>query len=184
MRFLLAGLLTLTFACCDKVHATNVMLSWAASPSPNVAGYNVYYRTTSGNYLYKVNAGKATSVTISNLIPGLTYHFAAAAYDSSGQEGPHSPQISYLVGYLLTLSRSTVPGSPVSLQFQVVAGHWYQVQASTDLMTWTNIWESVIAPSTFTFSFTDPNAGSYRSRYYRLVIHQTRTATFGTGATP
>lgn len=182
MRLLLAALLTLTFAFCDKAHAGNIILSWGRSASPGVAGYNVYYGTTSGSYLYKVNTGNTGSVTISNLTPGLTYYFAASAYDAYGHESQLSPQISYLVGYVLAMTGNAFPGNQATLQFEVVAGHWYEVQASTDLQTWTSIWQSIIAPSSFLFSFTDPDAGSYPSRYYRLVIHPTRTVTLGTAA--
>jgi len=54
----------------EKSNASNVILNWNPSVSRNVTGYDVYYGTTSGNYPYKVNAGNATAVTISNLIPG------------------------------------------------------------------------------------------------------------------
>lgn len=171
VRLFLAGLLSLSFASVEKAHASYVRLSWTPCGYSGTAGYNVYYGTTSGIYLYKVNAGNGTSVTISNLTPGVTYYFAATTYDVTGHESQLSPQISFLAGYDLEILNSAVSGGPVSLQFQVQVKHWYEIQATTDLQTWTTIWASGTALANFTFAYTDPAAGAYRSRFYRLVVH-------------
>src|SRR5882672_373213 len=53
----------------------SVTLAWSPSPSPDVAGYNVYYGVASGIYTSKVFAGNTNSVTLSNLVAGTTYYF-------------------------------------------------------------------------------------------------------------
>jgi hypothetical protein len=64
-------------------------LAWDASPDPNVAGYKLYYGTSSGNYSNTINVGKVTSYSVSGLAPG-TYYFAVSAYDASGNESSFS----------------------------------------------------------------------------------------------
>jgi hypothetical protein len=60
-------------------------------------GYNVYYGGASGAYTNEILAGNATNTTISSLIPGTTYYFAATTYSSAGMESSFSSEVSYLV---------------------------------------------------------------------------------------
>ena len=168
--FWLAGLANAT--------ARNVELDWNASSSPNVAGYHVYYGTTSGNYSHKVDAGDAISVTISNLTAGATYFFAATAYDTNGNESAYSSEVSFIVPGILTMSQAAPPASqslglPAAplIQFPVEPGHWYEVQATTDFNTWTTIWQTSVAVSNVWLQFSDPDARLFPSRFYRLVLH-------------
>jgi len=75
----------------------SVTLAWNASTDPSVAGYNIYYGGTSGNYTNEICAGNATNATISGLVQGTTYYFAATSYASSGMESSFSSEVSYLV---------------------------------------------------------------------------------------
>lgn len=156
--------------------ANNLNLAWNPSLSPNLAGYNVYFGTNSGSYIYQVNAGNSTSTTISNLAPGTTYYIAATAYDTQGNESPLSGEISYTVLSVgapttLTTGSSSNSSNPGALQFLAQTGHWYEVQATTDLINWTSIWQSGSFPADTYMEYTDTNAGSYSSQFYRLIIH-------------
>ena len=82
-----------TLAMLQKANASNMILNWTRSVSPNVAGYTVYYGTIGGNSLYSLNVGNVTSVTISNLSAGATYYFAATAYTSSGNQSALSAAV-------------------------------------------------------------------------------------------
>jgi hypothetical protein len=75
----------------------SVTLAWDASTDPIVAGYNVYYGGASGAYTNEISVGNATSATISGLVEGTTYYFAATTYAASGMESSFSSEISYLV---------------------------------------------------------------------------------------
>jgi hypothetical protein len=77
--------------------AGQVTLAWNAS-SGTVAGYRVYYGTSSGNYTANVNAGKTTTTTVSNLTDGRTYYLAVKAYDSAGNHSGFSNEVSKTVG--------------------------------------------------------------------------------------
>ena len=163
----------------EKAHASNVVLSWDASSSPQAAGYYVYYGTTSGIYSYRVNAGNATSVTLPNLIPGATYYISATSYDASGNQSSFSGEVSFTapVDSSGTVSLSAVsasgsgPAGAGSLQFPASSGHSYEIQATTDFVNWTSIWQSGAISSNTLLQFTDPDAASFAARFYRLVIH-------------
>ena len=170
-KFYFVFALLLLLAGLEKVLGGGIILSWNASTSPDVAGYEIWYGTSSGVYAYNVNAGSATSVTISNLAPGITYYFAATAYDAQGNQSLFSSEISFLVPGMLTLAPNSNPGGPTLIQFPVEPGHSYEIQATVDLQNWTSIWQSGVATSNAWTQFTDPEAGSYASRFYRLVLH-------------
>ncbi len=59
----------------------------------DLAGYKVYYGTSSGGYTSVITVGNVTTYVIGNLAPG-TYYFAVTAYDSAGTESTYSNQAS------------------------------------------------------------------------------------------
>jgi hypothetical protein len=166
--------LLVMFACLagvEKACGRNIILDWNASASPNVSGYNVYYGTTSGIYSYKVDAGNATSVAISNLIDGVTYYFAATAYDANGDESQFSSEVSFVAAGGLKMTIGANSDGTQAVEFPAEPGHWYEIQATTDFHNWSSIWQSDVAVSNVWMQFTDPNAGQFASRFYRLVSH-------------
>ncbi len=81
-----------------SVGAANVTLAWDASPGPNtIVGYKIYYGPTTGNYTNSVAVGNVTTTTVSNLVAGGLYFFAATAQDELAQESDYSVEISYRV---------------------------------------------------------------------------------------
>ena len=77
--------------------ATSVTLAWNASTDPTVVGYNLYYGGASLTYTNEISAGASTNVTVSGLVPGTTYYFAATTYNAANMESPLSVEVSYLV---------------------------------------------------------------------------------------
>jgi hypothetical protein len=77
--------LTLTLA---TAAAPSVTLTWVASTSPNIAGYNIYRGTTSlnGPYATLVNSGLITATTYvdNSVVAGETYYYAATAVNTGG----------------------------------------------------------------------------------------------------
>jgi hypothetical protein len=111
----LSGLLTLLFVILSLLvpaaHAGEVTVAWDPNPEPEVAGYKIYFGTTPGSYTVSMDAGNITSKVISGLEAGLTYYFAAVAYDSSGNESGFSNEISYVVPAAASAESSPSPGS-------------------------------------------------------------------------
>jgi hypothetical protein len=174
VRILLVAVIT--FASREMARANNLSLAWNPSPSAGLAGYSVYYGTTSGSYSYQIDAGNATSATISNLTAGTTYYIATTAYNVLGNESSFSNEISYTVPAAsapatLAMTSASDASNPASVQFLAQTGYWYEVQATADLVNWTSIWQSDVFPADTYMDFTDSDAGLYSSRFYRLVTH-------------
>ncbi len=70
----------------------SVALSWTASTSSNIAGYNIYRSATSGGTYTKLNTSVIvpTAYTDSSVQAGQTYFYVATAVDTSGNESAHS----------------------------------------------------------------------------------------------
>ena len=145
----------------------SVMVGWNANTDPGIAGYAVYYGTTNGLYSKRVDVGTNTSATISGLVEGQTNYFAVAAYNTVNMEGTASPALTFIVPGCLKMS--SVPANGMS--FPVAQGHYYTIQATTNLTSWTNIWQTSTASSNAWVSYQDPQAGSLPRRFYRLVLH-------------
>ena len=77
--------------------AQTVSLTWSPSPDQNVAGYNVYYGVASRVYTNKMDVGSVTNATVTGLIEGVTYYFAATAYNILGVESDYSEEVFYTV---------------------------------------------------------------------------------------
>ena len=148
-----------------------VTLAWNPSSDKSVAGYNVYYGGTSRNYTNVVPVNiPGTNAVISGLMAGATYYFTVTAWDTLGVESAFSSEISYFVPAAVraTLQASRIAGGMFRLTIGGIAGHTYQVQASTNLVTWTTIATQTMG-SNGSFSLTDSNAPKYRLRFYRAA---------------
>lgn len=75
--------------------APSVELMWQAPPGfdPGYLSFRVYVATNvppDFDPVYTVDAGTNTMVQVNNLIPGVTYSFAATSYDQLGNESIYS----------------------------------------------------------------------------------------------
>lgn len=70
----------------------SVTLSWAASTSSNVTGYNVYRGSVSGGPYSKINSSlvSALNYTDSSVQGGTTYYYVVTAVDNTGMESSYS----------------------------------------------------------------------------------------------
>jgi hypothetical protein len=81
--------------------ASAITLAWDppttntdGTPLTNLAGYKIYYGTTSGSYTNTIDAGNVTASVVTDLVDGLAYYFAVTAYNSAGGESSFSNEIS------------------------------------------------------------------------------------------
>lgn len=71
-----------------------VSLAWDASVSTNALTYKIYWGVATRTYTNSVSAGTNLTCTVSNLVRGPTYFFAATALDISGLESDYSDEVS------------------------------------------------------------------------------------------
>ena len=78
-----------------------ISLAWDApttnadgSPLTDLAGYRIYYGTSSGVYAQSVDVGNVTTYTLTPLNKEQTYFIAATAYNTSNNEGGFSNEVS------------------------------------------------------------------------------------------
>jgi hypothetical protein len=74
-----------------------VTLEWDPNNEPNLDGYRIYYGIESGNYSRVHDVGNNNISKISNLAHGVTYYFAATAYNVMDYESGFSMEIVYTV---------------------------------------------------------------------------------------
>src|SRR3989454_7450604 len=74
--------------------AAQVTLAWDANTEPDLAGYKLYYGNSSGSYQLSVDVGNQTNYTLSGLLDGRIYYFAATAYNLSLAESGFSNEVS------------------------------------------------------------------------------------------
>ena len=75
--------------------AAGVTLAWDPSPDASVVGYRIYYGVAMGSYTNSAAVGNGTNATLTGLTVGVTYYFAATAYDGTGLESVFSNETSY-----------------------------------------------------------------------------------------
>jgi hypothetical protein len=76
-----------------------VQLSWKASTSKHLAGYNVYRGTRSGGPYKKINASldPSTKYTDLHVVAGYKYYYVARAVNLKGQESKYSKQVEAVI---------------------------------------------------------------------------------------
>jgi hypothetical protein len=78
---------------CSATVTHSVSVTWTASPSPNIAGYNVYRSNTSGGTYSLLSAlVTTTSYKDADVVAGETYYYVVTAVNTSNQESASSTQ--------------------------------------------------------------------------------------------
>jgi chitinase len=77
--------------------AAQVTLAWDPNTEVDLGGYRIHYGTASGSYSVHTDVRNVTTYTVTGLVEGQTYYFAATAYDTSGTESGYSNQVRYSV---------------------------------------------------------------------------------------
>jgi len=93
--------------------AADAILSWNANSESDLAGYKVYYGTSSGNYGNPIDVGNQTTYTVTGLT-GSTYYFAVTAYNTSGTESGYSNEVSKRFGDTTAPTLSSIAAGSIT----------------------------------------------------------------------
>ena len=145
-------------------HCAQVTLIWDPNSEPDLAGYDIYYGTASGNYQWKSDVGNVTTYTQSGLDIGVTYYLAATAHNTQGLESGFSNEVVY------TAPSCTYTLSPSSASFSVSGGSGSVIVTSQAGCNWgisaSPSWVTINSGSgmgTGTMGYTvSPNTGATR----------------------
>jgi hypothetical protein len=97
VRKLISLIALFIFVSAFNTHAIqNVTLVWNANSEANLAGYRLYYGTSSRAYTNVSNLGNVTSTSLT-LLEGSTYYFAVTAVNTLGLESDYSAEVSHNV---------------------------------------------------------------------------------------
>ena len=96
--FLFAALACFVSLSPFAAHCADVTLAWDANGENDLAGYILYYGTSSGNYTTNMDVGNITQYTLPGLQDGVTYYFALTAYNLDNYESAYSQELPYTVG--------------------------------------------------------------------------------------
>ena len=90
---LIINLLILFVLTTQISYAAAINLEWDANSEEDLAGYKIYYGTSSGNYGTPISVGKISASELSGLTEGTTYYVAITAIDTSDNESEKSDEV-------------------------------------------------------------------------------------------
>ena len=108
------------------------------TPLTDLAGYKVYFGTASRSYGAPINIGNVTTYTVTGLTPGITYYFAATAYDTSNNESDFSNEVYVMVGVQPLPSATTLVSPTGTIATNSPTYIWKAVPSSTWYYLWVN----------------------------------------------
>jgi hypothetical protein len=77
--------------------ANSAVLTWDPVSASSLAGYRIYYGTSSGQYFQAsgqgIAVGPGTTYSVTGLNSGVRYYFAATAYDNANNESSFSNEV-------------------------------------------------------------------------------------------
>jgi hypothetical protein len=182
-------------------------LVWDPSAGTDViTNYNIYYGVASATYTTVVAAGTNTTVTIGNLVEGITYYFAATAVDSFGLESVYSTEASALIPANkppadITLAAIAVETPPnVVLHFPIGSSLVNtgqltfafdpgspanaRVNHKTGLLTWSVTSAYALTTNSFDVRITDTTSPQQTVQPLVVVVEDYLAVALGATATP
>ena len=167
-----AALIVLLWGVCltlipsHSLAAGTVTLIWDPSSGTNViANYKVYYGSASRAYTNVISVGTATTLSVSNLVAGTTYYFAATAVDAYGLESDYSTEASTVIPISITNQPPTLDllvnltiNENAGLQTVNLSGITSGVNSEVQTLTVTAASSNPSLIPTPTVSYTSPNA--------------------------
>ncbi|MFN0126428.1 MAG: fibronectin type III domain-containing protein [Verrucomicrobiales bacterium] len=169
----------------------SILLSWDANTEAELDGYRVRHGEASGVYGEALDVGNVTEVVLPGMEAGTTYYFVVTAYNTLGEEGPPSDEISFTPtitppSFVMEPLSSPAPGDPALSAPRASIGGWATVEdggfrfvvtatpgqslrifASNDMLNWELL--GVYDNPTGRFQAIDYAGGTSATRYYQVL---------------
>lgn len=148
-----------------SAQAASTSFSWLPNSESDLAGYKIYYGTSSHNYTVEIDVGLPAAVdgevnaSVDSLQEGQTYYFAAVAYSNTEESG-FSTEVEYTVP--LDTSSDPIDSQVYSILIPTVGGQNLELgevevnHASTRINFLSDYVEPVIIANTVTKNGADP----------------------------
>jgi NPCBM/NEW2 domain len=155
-----------------RAQAAFLGLAWDPNPEADVAGYILFYGTTSGSYSTSVDVGNTTTWNTDTLTEGQPYFFAVLAYDTNGRRSPLSTEITarpFTAARMHTPTPgSTLTGASASFQWSAGSGvSQYRLSVGT-AFGGTTTFDQTVTGTTATVSGL-PASGTVFVRLWSLI---------------
>ena len=119
-------------------------LTWVASSDPTVAGYNIYYGSSSHQYTNMVAVGNVTNTAIPGLAENATYFFSAKARDNAGDLSAFSNEAAFAgvtatpnYGVRLKALRGSTNSDALIYSLDASAPPGATINPTTGIVSWT-----------------------------------------------
>lgn len=153
----------------------SVTLAWDRSADSSAVGYRIYAYEENSTAPTSFNVLGLTQVTLPGLKEGLRYTFKVTSYNAAGVESAPSNEAEITVPVPLQMFPGATPSALRRFQFPVAPGRWYELQASTNMQTWTTVSQTGY-PKAYTWTeIQEPDPGIKKGtqlpcRFFRLRI--------------
>jgi hypothetical protein len=169
------------------VHSAQITLEWDPNPEADLAGYKVYYGTSSRNYSACIDVGKNSISTIPLAEAGKVYFIAVTSYDPSGNESQFSEELSFSVGpkcdfsFSLTSPSFIASGGSGAVSVQTQPGCAWSAASQVPWLTFTS---GQSGSGSGEIRFSVPSNSSPDPRTGNLSIAGTSLSIFQEGTLP
>jgi hypothetical protein len=147
-----------------------VTLTWDPNLESDVAGYNVYYGTSSGQYTERLDVGQSTTATIIDLPSGRCVFFAVTAYNTAGVESDFSEEVCNSTLHFTSYSMAE-KGGDFFCNMSGNIGQAFVIETTTNLVDWTAVATNILLNSSTSLCMTG-NVSSSGMRFYRARMSE------------
>jgi hypothetical protein len=137
--------------------ATRASLILKDVSSSSAGGYDVI----ASNAVGSATSSVATLTVLSPPSPAGNYAVSSPLNPTAAPAPPGT----------LSLAAPQWRGEAVTVRFPTAIGHWYELQASADLKSWTTIALDETRATNGWVQFRDPDSSSMKLRFYRVLTH-------------
>jgi len=122
-----------SFAIGAMAATSSVSLTWDPNTESDIAGYKVYWGTSSGVYNQSKDVPQSTA-SVSELTVGVRYYFAVTAYNEAGLESGYSEEVSTVVSLPPNPTPTPIPTATPDPQYLLNISTRVRVRGGDDVM--------------------------------------------------